>query len=30
MTNPDRYLNHSQKDFIAFFDPATLPDGILA
>jgi len=30
MTNPDRYLNHSQKDFIAFFDPATLPPGILA
>ncbi|MEI8237841.1 MAG: phosphodiester glycosidase family protein [Actinomycetota bacterium] len=25
MTNPNRYVVYSQKDFIAFFDPATLP-----
>jgi hypothetical protein len=26
MSNPNRYLRNSQKDFIALFDPATLPD----
>jgi hypothetical protein len=30
MTNPNRYLVRSAKDFIAFFDPATLPSGVLA
>lgn len=27
MTNPDRYIRLSKKDFIAFFDPATLVAG---
>jgi hypothetical protein len=30
MTNPNRYVVKSAKDFIAFFDPATLPGGVLA
>ena len=29
MGNPTRYLKSSDKDFIAFFDPKTLPTGIL-
>ena len=30
MTNPNRYLTRSTKDFIAFFDPTTLTPGVLA
>ena len=30
MTNPNRYVVKSAKDFIAFFDPATLKPGVLA
>ena len=30
MTNPNRYVVRSAKDFIAFFDPATLKPGVLA
>ena len=29
MGNPRRYLRKSDKDFFAFFDPATLPNGIV-
>jgi hypothetical protein len=30
MTKPNRYLNGSEKDFIALFDPATLPPGAVS
>jgi len=30
MTNVNRYVTSSQKDFIAFFDRATLPAGVVA
>jgi hypothetical protein len=29
MSNASRYLNGSEKDFIALFDPATLPPGVV-